>query len=492
MAGKSRPNILWYCTDQQRWDTIGALGNSYINTPVLDQLCSEGVAFRRGAFCQSPICTPSRATFLTGRYPAAHQVHRNGNANFPSNEVLVTRILAEAGYDCGLVGKLHLSSIKNRETHPDDGYRFVSYNASPNQSYPSGDDYAGWLREEKGVVVETLRENVKQYCGAGFPEEYHQTTWCTEMAIRFIMERRDGPWLLSVNPFDPHPPFDPPQSYLERYDPAKIPPPLFRQSDIAHQKKFRNIDQQFTDAIDPTRSQPITEGAPQHSRGQKTYNVPETFDGRAVKAAYYAMVEQIDAQFGRILNVLLATGQVENTLIVFMSDHGELLGDHGLICKGCRFYDGLVRVPLIFAWPGRIRNNLMSDALVELVDVAPTLLDAAGLELPQYMQGRSLMPLLTGVSNGHVHKSHVISEYYDALALPDRSHGSMYYDGRYKSIVYHGHQLGELYDHEIDPGEFDDIWGRSEYSLLRCDIMQKHFDALMATIGVGVERIAGY
>ena len=117
-----RPNILWYCADQQRCDTIRALGHPHIATPQLDELCGEGVAFTR-AHTQSPICTPSRATFLTGRYPAAHQTHRNGNAWFPAHEKLVTRIFADAGYDCGLVGKLHLSAAKDYEQRPDDGYR---------------------------------------------------------------------------------------------------------------------------------------------------------------------------------------------------------------------------------------------------------------------------------------------------------------------------------------------------------------------------------
>jgi arylsulfatase A-like enzyme len=120
-----RPNILWYRTDQQRSDTIRALGNPHINTPRLDELCRRGVAFRR-AYAQSPICTPSRATMLTGRYPASHHVHRNGNAYFPRGEKLVTKLFAEAGYDCGLVGKLHLSQAKGHEARQDDGYRMYS------------------------------------------------------------------------------------------------------------------------------------------------------------------------------------------------------------------------------------------------------------------------------------------------------------------------------------------------------------------------------
>ncbi len=122
-----RPNILWFCSDQQRWDTVGALGNPHIRTPAVDALVGQGTAFRR-AYTQSPICTPSRASFLTGRYPASHHVYRNGNAFFPAHEKLVTRIFADAGYDCGLIGKLHLSAAKYHERRTDDGYRAFHYN----------------------------------------------------------------------------------------------------------------------------------------------------------------------------------------------------------------------------------------------------------------------------------------------------------------------------------------------------------------------------
>ncbi|MBA7656220.1 Ulvan-active sulfatase [subsurface metagenome] len=126
MPAENRPNILWYCTDQQRYDTIHALGNLHIHTPVLDEFCKNGVAFTR-AYCQSPICTPSRVTFMTGRYPATHHMHRNGNDYFPSHEILVTKLISESGYDCGLVGKLHLAGSKGEvEPRTDDGYRFFA------------------------------------------------------------------------------------------------------------------------------------------------------------------------------------------------------------------------------------------------------------------------------------------------------------------------------------------------------------------------------
>lgn len=489
-----RPNILWYCTDQQRHDTIRALGNPHIDTPELDAFCETGTAFTN-TYCQSPICTPSRASFLTGRYPATTHVHRNGAADFPAGERLVTKTFADAGYDCGLVGKLHLTSAKGSETRTDDGYRFFRWSHHPLPDLdPAHHAYHQWLEREKGVDPVELYAGIRGFCGAGVPAELHQTTWVTETAIRFVEETRDGPWLLSLNPFDPHPPFDPPQSYLDRYDPATLPPPLFRPGDIERQRAFRDIAQQTIEAMDPMGAMPSAPLSAEEMRAS-AYSPPSSFNGQTVKAAYYAMIELIDHQFGRLLKALDAMGELDNTIVVFHSDHGEMLGDHGLLYKGCRFFEGLVHVPLIIAWPGHVRENLRSDALVELVDLAPTLLEAAGLPVPSAMQGRSLWPILTGRADPAVHKAHVVSEFNDALgsaAISCPSHGSMYFDGRMKHIVHHGTGLGELYDLGTDPGEFDNLFDDPAHAALRADLMRRHFDAMMATSGAGSERIGIY
>ena len=148
------PNILWYCTDQQRFDTISALGNTYIRTPNIDRMVNGGTAFKQ-AYVQSQICTPSRASFLTGRYPATNHVHRNGNAYFPDNEVLITKLLANAGYDCGLIGKLHLASAASgSEKRTDDGYRLFEWSHHPMPTLdPEFHAYHRWLRDEKITIA---------------------------------------------------------------------------------------------------------------------------------------------------------------------------------------------------------------------------------------------------------------------------------------------------------------------------------------------------
>jgi arylsulfatase A-like enzyme len=220
-----------------------------------------------------------------------------------------------------------------------------------------------------------------------------------------------------------------------------------------------------------------------------------------MKACYYAEITLVDEQFGRIIDHLETTGQIDNTLIVFHSDHGEMLGDHGLLYKGCRFFEGLVHVPLIVAGPG-VQQDVRSNALVELVDIAPTVLEAAAIDIPYYMQGTSLMNLCSATGDAiNLHKSHVFCEYHDAMAAGtvntdgrefDASHGTMYFDGRYKLCVYHGHDLGELYDLETDPDEFDDLWNDPDHQPLKLKLFQRHIDAFAATTSAGIERVKAY
>lgn len=493
MAQPRRPNILWYCSDQQRWDTIHALGQMAIRTPTLDWLCTNGVAFKR-AYTQSQICTPARATFLTGRYPATHHVFRNGNSYFPAHETLVTRIFADAGYDCGLVGKLHLSAAKYYEPRPDDGYRAFYWSHHPTPDFARGHDYEIWLRHEKKVDPVELYRPINYFCGPGVPAELSQSAWVAEMAVRFIHEQRTTPWLLSLNPFDPHAPFDAPPEYLAKLKVDEMPPPLFRDGDIERQKQFLAIDQQTKVATDPRVRRDVRPVAvPEHDLVASA--PPEAYDAREVKANYYAMIMQLDDGLKRIIDALRDTGQLDNTVIVYMSDHGELLGDHGLILKGCRFFEGLVHIPMIISWPERFVRGLQSDALVESVDIAPTLLDAAGLPVPESMQGQSLVPLLSGQADAHRHKPHVVCEFNDSIGgpqHPDHTHGSMVHDGRYKSVVYHGHRIGELYDLEEDPGEFDNLWDDPTARELKLERLKFHLDALAGTISAGPPRRIAY
>ena len=225
---------------------------------------------------------------------------------------------------------------------------------------------------------------------------------------------------------------------------------------------------------------------------------PNDYNPRYAKACYYAMIEKIDHSLGQIIKVLKETGQFENTIIIFTSDHGELLGDHGLIYKGCRFFEGLVHVPLTVSWASKGIKNVESTALVELVDLAPTLLDAAGLEIPYYMQGKSFLPILIGEKGPSYHKPYVVSEYDGTIGgdlMKDQTHGFMYYDGRYKISIYQGYisgKTGEIYDLKEDPGEFENLWNNLEYKDLKADLVYKAFNAYLNTSDTGILRTGVY
>jgi len=460
-----RPNILWYCTDQQRFDTIGALGNPYVQTPAIDHLVDRGVAFTH-AYCQSPICTPSRSSFMAGMYPSRVHNTRNGNESFPDYPPVITRLIADAGYECGLVGKFHLQS-SGRRTEPriDDGFSYWKFSHAPRDDWETGHDYADWVRSQGGDL-DALRKSEERV-----PAQLHQTTWATEMAAEFARRKRVGPWLLCVNIYDPHPPFIPPRAYLERFDPEAMPGPHFRESDLAQQRRLAAID------------------------FQGEVKRPAERNAKQIQAAYYAMIALIDDQFARLLDVLDETGQRDDTVVIFTSDHGEALGDHGLLEKGCRFYEGLVRVPLIFSWPGHFQAGLQSPALVELLDKTATILDLAGVPTPDYLQGRSLLPILTGAAPPQQHRESVRCEYFDALDAHftggSGTFATMYRTGDHKLTVYHGHQVGELYDLTADPWEFHNLWHDPESQPLKHELIARSFDAhVLFTTDVGSRRIA--
>lgn len=456
---RKRPNILWICTDQQRYDTIAALGNRLIQTPNLDRLAADGVAFTH-AFAQSPVCSPSRASFLTGRYPRNTGVRRNGQPIDP-RAVLVTKMLADAGYDCGLAGKLHINPCQHQaERRIADGYRAFHWSHDPRPLWPEN-EYIQWL-ESQGHRWKDLY-HPKGHAFAGVPAELHQTKWCADRAIDFMREKRGGPWLMSVNIFAPHHAFDPSPEYLSRYDPDKMPDPDYVEGELANKPPFQRIDHDgayYGIAIGFSKLTPR--------------------ERREVTAAYYAMITQVDDNVGRMLKALDDSGQRDNTIVIFQSDHGELLGDHGVYLKGPYTYDCSLRVPLIVSWPGRFKAGLVSDAMVELLDVAPTLLEAAGEDIPRGVQGKPLTSILTGDADPGVHRPHVYAEFYERTPgrkdIPDAML-TMLRTRDAKITAYAGLDIGELYDLKADPGEHVNLWNDPKARDMKADLMERCFDA---------------
>jgi arylsulfatase len=309
----------------------------------------------------------------------------------------------------------------------------------------------------------------------GRPTADTQTVWGAEKARGFIeaFAEEPYPWLLSVNLFDPHAPFDPPQEFLEPYLVRldEIPLPAFRPGELEMkpeaQKRWHNQNRRYT------------------------WSEMNERDHRLIRAAYWAMCDLIDAQVGRILTTLECTGQRENTLILFMSDHGEMLGDHGLYIKGPFLYDAAVRVPLLVSLPGTIAGGRRVSGLVELADIAPTLLEATGLPRHPGMQGKSFWSLLTGESP-YSGRDDIYCEYYNSNPDKPAQYRTMVRTAEHKIIRDHGTDTGELYDLQQDPGEHDNLWETPNAQALKTEMLLRLADRMAQTADPLPPRIGVY
>lgn len=465
-----QPNILLLCTDQQRFDAVGAYGNAHIDTPHLDRLAADGVLFEN-CYVQSPVCGPSRASLMTGRYVPSHGLYANG-VDLPGHERLFTRDLADAGYDCGLVGKLHLgaSAGGRHEPRSDDGLRVFRWAHDP---YPGSSEnaYHRWLRAR----YPELHEEALQRGGSGFdaiPTQAHYSHWIGDETIDFLRSDRvaEAPFFFTANFFDPHHGFGAPQEYVDRYGIEDLPDPVTFDDEL-----------ETKPPIQAEASKASYAGA---ARGYADYSAAELAE---VRRAYYAMVSLVDDEVGRILTALDEAGLAENTIVMFTSDHGEMLGDHQLMLKGPFMYDCAVKVPLIVRWPGVAQPGSRRRELVQWVDLAPTFLEAAGLPVPSAVQGESLVPLLRGVDVPW--RQWALCHYRNSgNPYSEPAHVTMLRLDRYKLVVHHGspassrERTGELYDLEADPQELMNLWGERDQRETRAWLQESLID-----IGVAIE-----
>ncbi|HVY21045.1 MAG TPA: sulfatase-like hydrolase/transferase [Bauldia sp.] len=476
------PNIVWFCTDQQRWDTLGCFGNPFVRTPNLDRLASTGAAFER-FYTQSSVCLPSRVSFNTGRYPRTTHARSNADS-IPTGERLITRILADAGYVCGLSGKLHVSGVDPEtglERRIDDGLSEFYESEAPGPHWPgdvlgamdakyraeteSTNQYTGWLAK-RGLSYQPGPHESSPWVEVGMQPESHQTTWCVDRGVDFIQEQpKDQPWLLAVNPYDPHHPFDPPAEYLKRYldHLDELPLPNYRPGELNEK---------------PAPYETCHRGA-YGAPGKFAYSDMTDRDHRLIRAAYWAMIDLIDVQVGRMMQAIADLGQADNTLMLFMADHGEMLGDHGVYLKGPFLSDPAVHVPLVIHGAG-VQRGLRSRALVEAVDLVPTVLDAAGIAIPANVQGKSLWPLLTGKVDPDHHREDIYSEYYNAAGMMQRFNWklSLLRNDRYALISMRDHDEGELYDHQNDPLESYNLWDDPAHQAIKAQMLNRLCDRL--------------
>lgn len=438
-----RPNIVLIITDQQRFDTVAALGYPHMITPNLDRLVREGVAFTR-TYVTAPSCAPSRASLFTGRYPHMTGVLRNDEA-WPGSWV---GLLARAGYRCVNVGKMHTFPY---ETPLGFHERHVVENkdrANPHLPFFLDNwDKALWARglEKPSRVTYRRRLDYRERMGAfewELPEDLHADNFVGNLA-RWWLERYPGrePFFLQVGFPGPHPPYDPPRRHLEAYRDRDIPM--------------------------PTRAAVDLEAQPGPLRELREHHCSTDHDGivhlaspsdeqlRRQRAHYYANITLIDEQVGAILRALEERGVLEETVIVFSSDHGDCLNDHGHIQKWT-MYDPSVRVPAIVWGPRHVSAGVRVEGLVSMMDLGPTVLELAGVEPPETMQARSLVPALS--DRPFAGREHVFSEHARDAILTGTDMMTMVRSQRWKLVCFAGSEEGQLFELAVDPQEEHDLW----------------------------------
>jgi arylsulfatase A-like enzyme len=396
-----RKNVLFIVADQWRGDHLGAMGHAAVRTPNLDALARRGVMFTRH-FGQSAPCGPARASMLTGLYVMNHRVVANGvplDARHPNLALELRR----AGYDPGLVG--YTTTIPDpRITAPDD-VRFsecgdvqAGWRVFAHFDEQEWRNYFGWVRG-KGVAVPEEAKWLMAPDGAPgpsaaparIPAAVSDTAWSAEHAIRFLQTtRKDRPWVLHAGFFRPHPPFAAPAPWHEALDAAAIRPPVGAASLQAEAAQHPLLAHWLA--------------------GQKRANYFQGASGTVqplseaeialTRRAYCGLIAEVDDAIGQVFSVLQATGQAEDTLVVFTADHGEQLGDHGLLSK-LGWFDQSYHLPLIIYDPSRDAvHGRRVEAFTEAVDLMPTILDSLGIAVPPACDGVSLVPWLRGETPG--------------------------------------------------------------------------------------------
>ncbi|WP_338033372.1 arylsulfatase [Jiangella aurantiaca] len=430
----SPPNVVLICVDQWRGDCLSADGHRVVHTPHLDALAARGARFRR-AYSATPTCIPARAALMTGLSQRSHRRVGYENARPWDYQVTVAGEFRRAGYQTQAIGKMHVYPERTRLGFDDvllhDGY--LHFARRRHRPYEEFDDYLPWLRMQAGASA------VEDYYDNGLngnsmiarpwdkPEAWHPTTWTVTQATSWLY-RRDprSPFFLYMSFHRPHPPFDPPAWAYEQY--LDVLPYVPEVGD-------------WVDVLEPRyedwRHNPVAA------------RMSPAVLHRA-RAGYYGHLAHIDLQINRFLEILGEFGLAENTVVCFVSDHGEMLGEHHLFQKGLP-YEGAARIPFLLAGPG-VPGGAVRDDVVELRDVMPTLLDAAGVPVPDDIDGRSVLQLLRQPGAGwrrHLHGEHP--------NLGQKLHWIT--DDRWKYVWWSGDGREQLFDLSADPLECHDLAG---------------------------------
>lgn len=440
---EERPNIVMIVTDQQRYDSIKALGFDYMTTPNLDRLAHEGAALTN-CHITAASCVPCRASLFKGYYPHTTGVLRNGQ---PWRRTWVEQ-LRDAGYRCVNVGKMHTIPydaeagfheryvVENKDRYMEGRWYFDEWDKAL---------AAHGLKKQQRVLYRQ-RADYQERLGAfewELPEHLHADMFVGNMAKWWVETYPvTEPLFLQVGFPGPHPPYDPTERFAEPYlkrndlpiprvtpeELASLPPPL-------KEKRQHDVEVDHDSVVwslEPT---------------------PEQL--HRLWAYYCANVTMIDEKIGELLESLRARGYLDNAVVLFFSDHGDCMGDHGLIQKWS-MYEAVTRTPVIAWAPGRFKAGATVDDLCQLFDLGPTILELAGCAVPESFEARSLLPALEG--GDWQARSHVFCEQAEDVNLTGAEFITMVRSRTKKLVHFKGAAYGQLFDLEADPGEVTNLW----------------------------------
>ena len=451
-----QPHVILIMTDQQRFDTIQALGASWMKTPALDRLVNEGAAFTN-CYATSPVCVGSRASLFTGMYPHATGVF----TNFHPWQPTWVKWLADAGYHCVNIGKMHINPYdSNGGFHQrffvENKDRPLFLEEHPRALYDEWDKALHARKLEKPSRYARHAKDPEGYRNAlgafawDLDEDMHADMFIGDHAVWWLKDRQaTSPLFLQIGFPGPHPPYDPLPRYLEQYQDVDIPVPQPTAEELSAQPPSQAV----------LRNNMIRNNYDSVSWRER----PSREDLLRIRRHYAANVTMIDDKVGQIMNTLDELGYLDNAVVIFTSDHGDALGDHGHIQKWT-MYDCSVRVPLVM-WSRSMIPPRRNDSFVQLMDIAPTVLDACGVGVPKNFEAKSLWPILKGEVN------EVRTEAYSELARDHIQTGAEYIvmrrDAKWKIVYYLGETYGELYDMEGDPDELRNLWSSPAQAELR-------------------------
>ena len=460
-----RPNLLFICSDQQRTDTIGAYGNDWIETPALNELSSRSFVFEN-AYVTQPVCSPARSTMFTGLYPHSAGVVRNSQPGrhfsnlFPDAKTIAEMVSDD--YVCAKYGKWHLGDdlqpqhgftewISTEDAHDGDQPTWVDPAHKDRKS-----DYFDYL-VARGHEPQGDHEGHKSHTQAQrglFPEEDTMAAFLSRNTVEFINERGEDskPWLMYVNMFEPHPPYNGPLN--DMYDPALLDMgPLFLKKPADNTPAFNRVRAELH----------IAEAEEEYPDDPEGY-------WRELRARYFGNVTVLDRGIGPILKALEDSGQADNTIVVFTSDHGDSLGDRGMINKRA-FYEEVARVPLIVHVPWISKSEQRVDGSIGHTDLVPTLLELMGEDVPDHLQGVSRRDVLEG---SNVLSDDVFMQWHGGAAtvplgnaeverLSEVPWRCMVSGDRWK-LNLSPSDTCELYDLNSDPLELENLYADAEHA----------------------------